>query len=263
MPSPREPHDVLATEFRAAILDPLRDNPQAVAGPGGKKAVKRFNVYRNNVTVSLINALADIFPAVQRIAGETLFRDMAREFVRVHPPVSPLLFLYGHEFPAFIGDLEQARRMPYLADVARLERAWLTAYHAADFEPLAPDALAAIAAEDLENAVFAPHPATGLVVSDYAVFDIFDANRHHETVGRIDASRGQSVLVTRPGHDVRVTALPPGDDAFFGRMLEGGTLGEAAAAAAGTAETFDINSAIGGLFATGAFTAVDTRRQKD
>jgi hypothetical protein len=258
MPSASDAHDLDAVGFRAAILDPERARPKTVTGPRGKQADKRFNVYRNNVTVSLINALADTFPAVQRIAGETFFRDMAREFVRAHPPVSPLLFLYGHEFPAFIEAFEHAGRMPYLADVARVERAWLTAYHAADLEPLAPQALAAIDPARLADAIFRPHPAAALVRSRFAVFDIFDANRNHDTVGRIDAARAQSVLVTRPGMDVTVTALPDGHGAFFERLFTGETLGEAAQAGFEAADTFDINDAIGGILSTGAFIAAKT-----
>ncbi|QKV20362.1 DNA-binding domain-containing protein [Oricola thermophila] len=257
---PEADHPALDTaDFCASILDPRHDEPAHVVGPRGKKAVRRFNVYRNNVTVSLINALADIFPAVRRIAGETLFRDMAREFVRAHPPVSPLLFLYGHEFPAFVETFEHTRRMPYLADVARLERAWLTAYHAADVEPLAPAVLGEIPPSALESVTFAPHPATGLVISEYAVFDIFDANRNHETVGRIDAARAQSALVTRPGHEVIVIALDDGHDAFFSCLIQGGALGEAAAAGLAKAGSFDVASAITGLLSTGAFAAVATQ----
>lgn len=259
-PEPDTHHSV-AAKFRAAILDPTRPEPATVVGPRGKKAEKRFNVYRNNVTVSLINALADIFPAVRRIAGEQRFRHLAREFIRAHPPVSPLLFLYGHDFPAHVEASEFAAAMPYLADVARLERAWLTAYHAADFAPLAPGALAAIPGEELENAVFTPHPATGLVVSRFAIFDIFTANRSDEPVGRIDAARPQSVLVTRPSEEIRLTALPVGDDAFFAGLIAGGTLGQAAAAGMEAADAFDIGAAIGGLLQTGAFTAVETGDQ--
>ena len=69
---------------------------------------------------------------------------MARFHVRATPPTSPLLFEYGRDFPDFIARYEHARAMPWLADVARIERAWLDAYHAADAEPLAPAALAAI-----------------------------------------------------------------------------------------------------------------------
>ena len=81
---------------------PIARRPPIVAGPNGKAAVKRYNVYRNNVTVSLIDALAAVYPAVQRITGVDFFRAMARFHVRATPPTSPLLFEYGRDFPAFI-----------------------------------------------------------------------------------------------------------------------------------------------------------------
>ena len=134
--------------------------PTVVTGPNEKMAVKRYNVYRNNVTVSLINALAAIFPATQRITGVEFFRAMARFHIRATPPTSPLLFEYGRDFPGFIERYEYAQSMPWLADTARLERAWLDAYHAADAETLTSEALAAIPSDGLADAIFVPHPAT-------------------------------------------------------------------------------------------------------
>jgi hypothetical protein len=48
-----------AAAFASALVDPECETPAIVAGPAGKSAVKRYNVYRNNVTVSLIDAEAD------------------------------------------------------------------------------------------------------------------------------------------------------------------------------------------------------------
>ena len=143
-----------AADFTPALLDPERAPPAIVSGPNGKAAGKRYNVYRNNVTVSLINALAATFPATQRITGVDFFRAMARFHVRATPPTSPLLFEYGHDFPDFIERYEYARAMPWLADVARIERAWLDAYHAADVKPLTPQALASIPPEQLGGYMF-------------------------------------------------------------------------------------------------------------
>src|SRR6201985_729586 len=106
------------SEFTAALINPARPVSGAVRGPKGKAAVKRYNVYRNNVTVSLIDALAAIYPAVQRITGIDFFRAMARFHVRATPPTSPLLFEYGRDFPAFIQSYEYAQGMPWLVDVA-------------------------------------------------------------------------------------------------------------------------------------------------
>jgi hypothetical protein len=58
-----------AAAFSRALLDREGEAPSLVAGPYGKGTLKRYNVYRNNVTVSLISALASIYPAVQRITG--------------------------------------------------------------------------------------------------------------------------------------------------------------------------------------------------
>ena len=92
-----------------------------IAGPRAKAAMRRDAVYRNNVTVSLIEALAAVYPATRRITGPDLFRAMARAHVRASPPTSPLLFEYGRGFPDFVAGYEHARDMPWLPDVARID----------------------------------------------------------------------------------------------------------------------------------------------
>lgn len=138
LPDPNENLRAFAERFASALIDPTHPTPVGVTGPRGKGAVKRYNVYRNNVTVGLIDALAAIYPAVQRITGTDFFRAMTRFHVRATPPTSPLLFEYGRDFPAFIQSYEYAQDLPWLADVARIERAWLDTYHAADLPPLPP-----------------------------------------------------------------------------------------------------------------------------
>jgi Putative DNA-binding domain len=244
-----------ATAFAAALLDPDQATPALVAARRGKAAVRRFNVYRNNVTVSLIEALAAIYPAVQRITGVEFFRAMARFHIRATPPTSPLLFEYGRDFPAFIEQYEHARAMPWLADTARIERAWLDAYHAADAEPLTAAALAACPAPELGDLVFTPHPATRIVCSRFSAVTIFAANRSSEPAGRIDAGAPEDALVTRPHFDVVVRHLPPGGAVFLTELMAGRPLGEAAATTLATTPAFDIASNIAGIIEAGAFTA--------
>src|SRR3984885_6001047 len=181
---PPEPHlrSSYVSAFAAALIDPGRETPAVVAGPNGKAVVKRFNVYRNNVTVGLIDALAAIYPAVQRITGVEFFRAMARFHIRATPPTSPLLFEYGRDFPGFIESYEYAQAMPWLADVARIERAWLDAYHAADASPLSPAALTEVSADRVGELIFVAHPATRIVKSDYPAVAIFAMNRSEEPV---------------------------------------------------------------------------------
>jgi hypothetical protein len=250
-----------AAAFAAALIDPERDTPAIVAGPAGKAAVKRYDVYRNNVTVSLIDALAAVYPAVQRITGVEFFRAMARFHVRASPPASPLLFEYGRDFPGFIETYEYARAIRWLADVARVERAWLDAYHAADSEPLSAQTLGSFPPEHLAELVFVAHPATRIVRSRFSVVTIFAANRCEAPVDRIDASVPEDGLITRPDVDVVVRHLPPGGAVFLVNLTEGRSLGEAAASALEDAPSFDVASNIAGMIEAGAFTAATLETQ--
>ncbi len=242
-----------AAAFAAGLLDPSRPPPAAVSGPRGKAAVKRYAVYRNNVTVSLINALAAAFPATQRITGPDFFRAMARFHVRETPPASPLLFEYGRDFPDFIERYEYARSMPWLADVARIERAWLDAYHAADAAPLAPEALASIPPERLADTVFTPHPATRILRSCFPAVTIFAANRSEGAVERIEATAPEDALITRPDIAVFVRHLPPGGAVFLSHLTSGLSFGASAAAALMESPDFDLSASIAGMLAAGAF----------
>jgi hypothetical protein len=106
--------------FSAALLDPGQPVPGALVSHSAGIPERRFAVYRNNVTVSLVNALAARFPAVQRIVGEEFFRDMARVYVRAHPPRSRLLMEYGDDFADFIAGFGPVAELEYLADVRGL-----------------------------------------------------------------------------------------------------------------------------------------------
>jgi hypothetical protein len=248
-------HDY-AGAFGPGLTDPAVAAPEDAVAMSGKGVIKRYNVYRNNVTVSLIDALAAIYPAIQRITGVEFFRAMARFHIRATPPASALLFEYGRDFPAFIESYEYARAMPWLADTARIERAWLDAYHAADLPALTAEALASIDPTLLAGLRFKPHPATRIVRSAYPAVAIFAMNRTDGRVTPLRSSEPEDALVTRPEQEVIVSRLPSGGAAFLLSLLEGATLGEAIAAAFEEAPTFDLQANLAGMISAGVATAV-------
>jgi putative DNA-binding protein len=245
-----------AAVFVQGLTDPERAIPVGVVGPRGKAAIKRYNVYRNNVTVSLINALADTYPAVQRITGVEFFRAMARFHVRATPPTSPLLFEYGRDFPTFIEGYEHAQDMPWLADTARIERAWLDAYHAADLPPLSADVLAAVPSDRLGDLVFTAHPAACIVRSVYPAVAIFAMNRVEGPITPLRSNAAEDALITRPDMEVAVRLLPPGGAAFLKALIDGETLGAAAATAMAGTPAFDLAANIAGMIEAGVFTTI-------
>jgi hypothetical protein len=246
-----------AAIFARGLMDPARAAPVDVVSPRGKAAIKRYNVYRNNVTVSLIDALAATYPAVQRITGVEFFRAMARLHVRTTPPTSPLLFEYGRDFPVFIEGYEHAEDMPWLADTARIERAWLDAYHAPDVAPLSPDVLAAVPSDRLSDLVFTAHPAVCIVRSVYPAVAIFAMNRVEGPVTPLRSSAAEDALITRPDMEVAVRLLPPGGAAFLKTLIDGGTFAAAVATAFAETPSFDLPANIAGIIEAGVFTSID------
>src|SRR6516165_1268345 len=143
--------------------------------------------------------------------------------------------------------------MPWLADTARIERAWLDAYHAADAGPLAPAALAAVPREKLADLVFITHPATQIVRSRFSAVTIVAANRSTNPVDKIDASMPEDGLITRPDFDVVLRRLPPGGATFIESVMSRRSLGEAAASALEISSSFDTAANLAGMTDAGAF----------
>ena len=146
--------------------------------------------------------------------------------------------------------------MPWLADTARIERAWLDAYHEADAEPLPAAALAAVPQQKLAGLVFIAHPAMRIVRSRFSAVTIVADNRGNDSVGQIDASTPEDALITRPDLEVMLRRLPPGGATFIESLMSGRSLGEAAAFAFEISSSFDIAANIAGIIEAGAFTKI-------
>lgn len=189
--------------FAAAVFDPNLPVPPGLIAPGGSADDDRFAVYRNNVMVGLTEGLRDAYPVVCRLVGDEFFRAMAAVFARSRPPRSPVMHNYGAGFAEFILGFPPVAELPYLADVARLERAWVEAYHAAEADALKFTFI---------QASLALHPATRLVRSPFPVFAIWEANRGDEEPGPLELSgEGDNVLVTRPVAEVQACRVSDKD----------------------------------------------------
>ncbi|MFK0165918.1 DUF2063 domain-containing protein [Rhizobium sp. NPDC090279] len=244
------------SEFAAALVDPGRDVPKGLTAWNGPQPARRFGVYRNNVAIGLIGALASRFPAAERIVGEEFFAAMAHEFIQLHPPRSPLLFAYGDDFPDFVEGFEPAREIPYLPDVMRLEALRGGAYHAADAVPLDAALVATIEPACLAELTFVPHPSASLARSAYPAVTIWAMNTGENELTDIDDWTGEDALVIRPQMIVEVHRLPPGSATFLEQLFADAALGEAYEAALAEAANFDLSANLAGAFTAGAFAAI-------
>jgi len=246
----------LQADFAAALTDPVRPAPIGLRRQAKLAQSRRFDVHRNNRMVSLIEALESTFPAVRRLVGADFFKAAARTYIRLMPPRSPVLLLYGETFGDFLDTFEPARGVPYLGDVARLEWARLSAYHAAHAEPLGIGCLAEVPEASLRDLRFTLHPSLRLLRSRFPVASLWAVTSCGAPAGEVEMSRGEEIAVLRPMLSVELRVLPPGGHAFMAALAAGATLGEAAEAALEAAADVDLATHLQGLFALGAVTAL-------
>lgn len=219
------------SSFAEALRDPVLAAPDAVAPIAGLPSERRFNVYRNNIAVSLREALETAFPVVRQLVGDEFFAAMAKVYIERELPASPLLFEYGAGFAGFVEGFEPAGGLPYLSDVARLEYARTTAFHAADAAPIDISALAQIPAEAVDNVRFGFHPSVQFLGSDWPVYSIWQAHQGENATPSLAGIQfeAETGLVVRPELEVHVRQLSTTAFEFCRLMQDGRSLAETAA----------------------------------
>lgn len=234
--------------FAEAILNPDLPIPVGVTGPDGASAEKRFAVYRNNVVAGLIEVLKAAYPAVMRIVGDEFFTAMARIYVAMEPPRSLIMLDYGASFEAFISTFDPVVSVPYLRDVAKLERAWLEAYHETEALPVDPASLLRVRSEDLAEAVFVLHPSMRIIRSPFPVVTIWQMNIDGGVPSALDLEgNAEDVLIVRPAADVEVRRLTAGAAAFIQALAAGMALTTATSITLKEYPNFDLTGALSGL----------------
>ncbi|WP_299282663.1 DNA-binding domain-containing protein [uncultured Tateyamaria sp.] len=228
------------TQFRTALLDPTLPVPVGLTDGAGQPTTKRFAVYRNNVTVALTEALKTAFPVLVSLLGRDSFDQLARLFVRTHPPTSPLMMHYGAHMPAFLSDFPPLSHIKYLSDVARLELALRQSYHAADMDPFDASRLGRLDADRIMASTLTLAPATILIPSVWPLFDIWRYNT--QSGAPKPRAMAQPVLITRAEFDPEPHPLTPAQAAWLTKIMDGATLVAAQDSAMAVDPGFDLSA---------------------
>lgn len=253
-------------EFQDAFAQALLADTEAGVGPtiAALAAQPGFAVYRNTVLKGCIDALQANYPAVARLVGDEWFRAAAAVYARENLPAHATLLDYGAGFAGFLERFAPAAELPYLAEVARLDRLWSDVHVAADALPLDPAGLAALTPEAMAFVRLQPHPAARWHWSDESpIYSIWSRSRAGDgTIGDVDW-HGEGALLTRPAAEVRQAPLDRAGVAFVDACGRGESVEAAVLSALDIDRGADLPALLARLLDAGAFSALGAMTEEE
>lgn len=143
---------------------------RAVLPSASLEAAARVGVYQEMYVWRLHEVLREDFPKTHAALGDD-FEAVVRGYLVRHPSTHPSVRHLGARFADFLETDAATRARPWLADLARLERARVDAFDAPDATPIRSSDLAGVAPEGWAGLRFALVPAIDVVRSRWPVHE--------------------------------------------------------------------------------------------
>lgn len=215
-------------------------------------------VYRNTVVRGAVEALRGNFPVVEQVIGADMFQAVAVDFAETCPPRSPVLAHYGGMFPDWLRKQPWVEELPYLPDLARVERLRAQSLLAADAH-----AIADLPPELGQSAGIRLHPAARFAWLQTPAMSIWLAHQQ-PTSGKIAPEwKAEGALFIRP---TPFALHAPRIGRAAHRLLSGMRLGETLAASmAATKRLYpdeNASAVLASLVRLGVFVAPKTERTR-
>jgi len=241
------------TGFQQRFADMLAGDDGAItdymSDPG---QLEHLKVYKNNVVTAWADTIVKNYPSVERLVGTEFMRGAAVTYVKATPARSPVLSTYGDSFPDFLESFKPAESLPYLSDVARLDRAWTEAFFAPNVQAFDQSDVAGLDQKTLGALEIALHPSVHLLASNWNAHEIWKANRHKLPV-KLTLKEGPSAAAVWWSPDgMADRVLEPHEHQFLSHIQKGVPVREALEQAAPDRDTlhqFFFEALAGGMFA--------------
>jgi hypothetical protein len=189
----------------------------------------RWHVYAHGYVARIVEALGLEYAAVRRILGAEAFAALVERYLGVFPPRSFDLARVGDRLPQLLEFDRLSVELPFLPDLARLERRVADAFTAPDAAPLCWAELQARPPEEVADMPLGAAPGAALVRSDWPLRELWLARlQENDDEISIDLEdRPSRILVSRRDGRVRVEDVTGIEAALVEAASAGGlTLGD-------------------------------------
>ena len=157
---------------------------EMVVGDARLSAVARLDVYASMYFVRIHDVLAEELARTAAAVGGQAFHGLVTDYLQACPPSQPSLREAGARLPAFLAGHALAAERPWLAELARLERARLEVFDGPDAAPVSLASLRDVPPDSFGALRFRLIPARRLLENRFAISATWRAEDGSETPPR-------------------------------------------------------------------------------
>lgn len=219
----------LLQRFHDAVTgDEIPEDALDVVRADGVSERRRLEVYANAYRVRIIDAIAAEQPKIAAALGRPRFEALCRSYLQAHPTSKPSLRDAAQHLPRFLDEAGLPDAPPWLADLARLERARTDAFDGPEAEPLRREHLAEIPPEEIAFLQLPLVPTAQLVLLRSIADEVWTALENERELPEEPAeAKPRTVLVWRRDITVYHRTLADDEAEVLAALAGGATFGEA------------------------------------
>lgn len=213
---------IAAGDGAAAAVDAM------VVGDDRLSAVERLDVYASMYFARIHDVLREEVARTAAAVGGQAFHALVTDYLQACPPAHPSLREVGARLPAFLAAHALAAERPWLAELARLERARLEVFDGPDAAPLTIATLRAVAPERFGALRLSLVPAHRRLENRFTISETWRADAPEAAPPR---AAPETLIVWRRDADVFHRAVDADEARWLPRLAADGAPFEALCAA--------------------------------
>lgn len=221
----REPRSLVGDEVHEPVASRIARGNDRLA------PVEQIDIYREQFFLRHVDALRDDFVSIERLLGDDGFEELARAYLAAHPPGSFTLRDLGHAMAGFVAQAAPWADDALVADLARVEWAFVEAFDAPDVPPLDPSVIASVPEDAWPAARLVLHPALQRLALAHPAHEYRHAVRVGDAAER-PLPKPSFVAVYRGPDTLQFADVEPEAFALLDELARGATLEQACERAA-------------------------------
>jgi hypothetical protein len=143
-----------------------------IVGNARVSPAEQLEIYREQYWLRHTGSLVEDFPGVSGVLGQSDWERLVEEYLLAHPPVTFSLRELGQNLPDFAESRDWLPHRELVADMARLEWAYVEVFDAPEARPIEPEKLAQVPEDAWEGVRLVLNPALRLLRVSYPVLEL-------------------------------------------------------------------------------------------